>query len=117
MALHEMPAESRQYRHLQPQLLRGDPGCSRASRIPLQTEGAAVADYQEHLGRAFPGHSRLRTLSAPQRNSGREVLPPSLRGGAKEALFGSCGCAGEELEILRGRHGRAKFLGCLSNGL
>ena len=52
-ALRQVSAQPRRNRHLQPQLLRGDPGSSRIPRFTRQRKDPAVSENGEHLEGPF----------------------------------------------------------------
>ena len=66
---------------------------------------------QEVLGRALPGHQRLRAAPGPQRDGHPQVLPERLEGRAEAAVPRAARPPGEALEVLRGRPGRAGATG------
>ena len=98
-------------RHLQPLLLRGMPGGAGAPGNPRQGKAAAAAGDQEHLARAVRGHLGDGALPGAQRHRDPEVLPQRLQGRTARALPRPAGGAGEELEVLDGRHRRARAVG------
>ena len=70
---HEAPARARPDRHLQPLVLRGGAGRARAPGAP-RTRRSCPEELvtKKHLGRALPGHPRLRA-STSTRNGVRIV--------------------------------------------
>ena len=68
MALFREGSAARSHRNLQPLLLRGGPGRTRASRAPESAEDAAEPHRQGNLGRAARRYRAVRGLSrAPRR--------------------------------------------------
>ena len=84
--------------------------------------GRAAAAASEKVGKKFweaalRGHQRLRAAPRPQRDGDPQVLPERLEGRAEAAVPRAARPAGEELEVLRRRPGRAGLLGRLHGGL
>ena len=66
---------------------------------------------------AVRGHQRFRTASGAQRDADPEVLPERVQGRAEGPVPGAAEPAGEELEVLGRRPGRAGVLGRLHGGV
>ena len=108
---------ARPHRHLQPLLLRGMPGGARAPGNSRQAEDPAGAGDQKHLARAVRGYFRVRAPSRAQRHGDPEILPQRLEGRTARALSRPAGGTRQELEVLDGRHRRARAVGEIPGGL
>src|SRR5581483_1215341 len=117
VARHDGAGRARPYRHLQPLLLRGVPGRTRASRRARQAEAPVEARDQEYLARTLRGYFGDRALPRASGHGDPEILPQRLEGRAARALPRPARRAREELEILDGRHPRARAVAALPGGL
>src|ERR1700719_154019 len=99
LALHETPAESREHRNLQSQLLRRSARRSCASRLSRKAENSAAAGWERHLGRAFRGPPQFRTISRPERRRCSKILSSCLEKGTETAVLGPNRRPNEELEV------------------
>ena len=104
-------------RHLQPLPLRGGPRRPRPPGVPRQAAAAAGEPGEALLEAALRQHQRLRTPPGPQRDDHRQVLPARLQGGATPPAARPSDRAGQGVEVLGRRRGRAAPLGRVHAGL
>src|ERR1051325_684183 len=93
---------TRQNRPFQQVVLRRGPSRTRASKHPGRAATAQGIGRKRCLEEALRRHQLFREISFGQRRDRAEVLPSSVERRTKEALFGTAGDAGEELEIFTG---------------
>ena len=104
-------AGARADRDLQPLLLRGGAGGARPSGDPGPREAAAQAGHQRTSGRSASRTSGVRALLVAERHGDPQVSPAHLEGGAAPPAAGAARRAGQALEVLDARRGRAQALG------